>query len=142
MKKILPIFIIAVIVVGAGAFYSGMKYGQNQRKQTQKFQAANAGGGMMKNNRLGGGGGGKGDFSTGEIIAKDDKSITLKMGDSGSKIIFFSDSTKIEKFTQGTVADLAIGKTIVATGKANPDGSITAQSIQLRPEMPKDTPVK
>lgn len=137
-KKILPIFIIVLIVIGGGAFYGGMKYaiGKNSGRQTQKFQAMSAGGGF-KNNKAGGIG--KGDFPIGEIIAKDDKSVTIKIGDGGSKIIFYSDSTKIEKNVSGITADLEIGKTIIVNGKTNTDGSISAQSIQIRPEAPKET---
>ncbi|KKR91202.1 MAG: hypothetical protein UU43_C0013G0008 [Candidatus Falkowbacteria bacterium GW2011_GWA2_41_14] len=139
-KKILPIFIIALIIIGGGAFYGGIKYAakKNSGRQMQKFQPLGAGGGL-KNNKPGGVG--KGDLSTGEIIAKDDKSITIKLGDSGSKIIFYSNSTKIEKTIAGTATDLKIGKTIMTNGKANTDGSVTAQSIQMRPEISKE-PIK
>ena len=74
-------------------------------------------------------------MTVGEIIAKDDTSITVKLRDGGSKIIFYSSSSEIGKFTDGTIEDLIIGKNITINGKANPDGSITAQSIQIRPKI-------
>ncbi len=37
----------------------------------------------------------------GEIIGIDDNSLTLKLDTSGSKIIFYSDSTEIGKFMSG-----------------------------------------
>ncbi len=145
MKKILPV-IIAVVVVGCSAFYGGMKYGQSnvltgsgqgaiagfanltpeQRQQRLQQMGAGAAGAQF-------GSRGNGGDANGEIIAKDDKSITLKLRDGGSKIIFYSANTEIGKFASGIASDLEIGKTVSINGKTNSDGSISAQSIQIRP---------
>jgi len=143
VKKLLPVVIVLMIIVGGGAFYGGMKYNQSKNKgSNQGFRnlspeqrqqlGANARGSFGP----GRGNQGGANFTGGEIIAKDDKSITLKLRDGGSKIIFFSDSTEVDKFINGGTGDLEIGKTIMVNGTANQDGSITAQSIQLRPENP------
>ena len=141
MKKILPIIII-VIIVGTGAFFGGMKYDQskqtNSRQQIFGQMGANVGG-----IRSSGARDGAGNFVGGEIIAKDNpagdgasKSITIKLQDGGSKIIFFSDSTPITKSASGTTNDLNIGENLMVTGQTNSDGSITAQTIQIRPQIP------
>lgn len=162
MKKLLPI-IIALILFGGGAFYGGMRYGQNnppageaagkkggqfsgadlQNLSPEERQARFGQMGMGGTGQRGGGGNRGGNFVSGEIIAKDDKSITVKLrdarqsdGQGGSKIVFFSDTTEISKFASGAPTDLEIGKTISVNGKANSDGSITAQTIQLRPNLP------
>ena len=132
-KKIIPI-IIALIVVGGGAFYSGMKYAQSKMPQgfAQRQQlGASAIGSLNERtgNRAGVG------FVTGEIIAKDDKSITVKLQDGGSKIVFLSGSTEIVKSVSGTSNDLEVGKTVMINGTTNQDGSITAKSIQERPSI-------
>lgn len=40
------------------------------------------------------------------------------------------------KSASGSAADVAVGSSIVVTGSKNSDGSVTAQSIQIRPDMP------
>lgn len=152
MKKLLPI-IITIIIVGGGSFYGGMKYQESKTPTAADFQnlrnlspqqrqqmfgqsGANTSGALA-----GGRGGANG--AAGEIIAKDNKSITIKLrdarlpdGQAGSKIIFFSNSTKITESTEGSLNDLEIGKTIMVSGKQNSDGSITAETIQLSPLTP------
>lgn len=130
--------VIVIILVSAGSFYGGMLYGKSQNPAAARMAQFRNGG------QLGPGGTGNGTvrvgqndgFTSGEIISKDDKSITVKLENGGSKIIFFSDSTTVGKFTQGTAADLAIGQTVSANGTANSDGSITATQIQIRPVQP------
>ncbi len=139
-KKKIFVIVIAGIIVGAGAgFYGGMKYGQSvavgQRQQAVRQFGANGGLAAVSGGRVGGGQAGQG-FASGEIISKDDKSITVKLRDGGSKIIFFSDTTKIAKTTDGSSADLETGKTALIIGKSNSDGSITADSIQLQLNIP------
>lgn len=151
MKNIIISVVIALIIVGSGAFYGGMKYGvsmasrasgqragQNfanlspEERQQRMQQFGGASGGMGMRGTRGGGG-----FAAGEIIAKDDKSITIKLSDGGSKIIFLSSGTHVAKSTDGSQDDLAVGKQVVINGSANQDGSVTAQTVQLRPDMQK-----
>ena len=135
MKKILPLIIVGVIVIGL-VFFAGYKIGTNKATATkgsgpgEMFTGEVPGGGMG----VGAGSRGSGmNFTNGEIISKDDTSITIKSGDSGSKIVFYSGSTEISKFASGTINDLAVGDTIMVTGTTNSDGSVTAKTIQLRP---------
>lgn len=129
MKKYLPVLIIAILIGGV-AFYAGAQYGKNQTAAA----AAGAGGRGNFGGRQRGGGG---NFIGGQIVGKDDKSITVQSMDGSSKIIFFSDTTKIMKAVDGMLTDLAAGKQVTINGTPNPDGSITAQSIQLRTGMPR-----
>lgn len=144
MNKTILIVIAVAIMVGGMAFYGGMKYAQSQAladRQQRFVQNGGPGGSAGIGFRGGRAGGANGNnFAVGEIISKDDKSVTIKLrdnrlpdGQGGSKIIFFSGSTEISKLASGSINDLEIGKSISVNGTANPDGSLTAQSIQLRP---------
>jgi hypothetical protein len=145
MKKVIAIAALVTIVVGGGAFYGGMKYVESQgskgmaqgRQQFMGNAAAGSKGGFNQAR-----GGANGGFTAGDIISKDDKSITVKMRDGGSKIIFYSDTTSIEKTVSGATSDLDTGKSVMITGTSNSDGSITAQSIQVRPTAPAGAPQK
>lgn len=138
--------IIAIAIIGGASFYGGIKYArskgssgqfsradfQNLSPEERQQRAKDFGGDIgrgPRGNRDGGG------FAAGEILSKEDKSVTIKLQDGGSKIIFLSDSTEITKSVAGSLDDLEIGKNITANGTANSDGSITAQTIQLRPEL-------
>ncbi len=125
MNKIILKILITTIVAGGAGFYGGMIYGQSAKSQANlanNFQSRRSSGSQQ--------GGG---FTGGEIIAKDGTSITVKLMNGGSKIVFLSDAAKITKSVQGLVTDLATGEQVSVTGSANQDGSITAQLIQIRP---------
>lgn len=145
MKKLILFIIVLIIAVG-GAFYGGMKYGQSKvagnfanlrnlspEERQQRFQEMGAGITGSFGNRTGNQSGAG--FVNGEIISKDNQSITVKLRDGSSKIVFYSGMTEISKFASGSSGDLEVGKTVMINGTANQDGSITAQSIQLRPAI-------
>lgn len=144
MNKTIGI-IVGFVIVAGGAFYAGMQY--QTTKSTISSQQQNTGArginGFDRNGNIGnrGGGTGQGGLSSGEIISKDDTSVTVKLRDGGSKIIFYSPSTSIMKSDSGTIEDLVVGQQITANGTQNTDGSITAQSIQIRPaQAPRPIP--
>lgn len=124
--------IIGAIVVAVLVFYGGMKYGQSTggiaSNQTSARTGGYAGTGGGARALRGGGG-----IISGSVIAVDATSMTVKLNDNtGNRIIFFGASTPIMKSVSGIAADLVVGKTVMVTGQPNTDGSINAQSVQIR----------
>ncbi len=132
---------VLIIIFVAGAFFGGIQYEKNKAgtslsNKAEKFNKTNQRGGydnQRDGQKMGGGNGAGGNFVAGDIISKDDKSITIKTKDGSSKIIFFSDSTIVGKTINGSISDLNIGEQVMINGKAGSDGSIAAQNIQIRP---------
>lgn len=135
MKKYIAPFILIVILVGGGAFYGGMAFAKSKTSFPNGFPggAESVSGGPGGMGRTTGGMRSSGGFTGGEVLSVDDESVTVKLPDGGSKIIFFSDSTEISKSVVGTASDVAVGEQVMATGTTNTDGSITATTIQIRP---------
>ncbi|MCX6763072.1 MAG: DUF5666 domain-containing protein [Candidatus Moranbacteria bacterium] len=147
-KKMLVMVIVAMVVIGGVAFYGGTAYEKSSLSKQGLLRSANGGSGG--GNRQGGAAGGRafsggqggpngaqGDFTSGQIMSKDDKSITVKTRDGGSKIVFFSDSTTVGKSVSGSASDLASGQQVMASGKNNSDGTLSADNIQIRPDQPQ-----
>lgn len=138
-KKIISTLILTHVLVLSVGVYGGMQYGANNVKNAQLARSGgNFGGGaggqrgQGQGMRGAGNNGGAGDFAGGQIVSKDDTSVTIKTRNGGSQIVFFSPSTSIDKSVSGATSDLTVGQQIMANGKTNPDGSIAAQNIQIR----------
>ena len=126
-----------------------MKYGQSTSSMTAQAsrQGFNQNGGGLNSGRNGARGGAGGGFVTGSVISKDSTSLTVELRSApnsgtqgtatttagGSKIVLFSPSTTVEKTVSGAVTDVNVGSQVSITGTANPDGSVSATSIQIRP---------
>lgn len=136
MKQDAMVITIVVGVIAAGAgFFGGIKYQQMQVTSLRGngnfvFRGGPAGAGARN-----GQGGNRGGGVIGDIISADDKSITVKLQDGSSKIVIVSGTTSINQATQATKADLKVGERVAAFGTTNPDGSTTAQNIQINPAM-------
>ncbi len=129
MKQTMPthqilVTIVVALIVGAVAFFGGMKFQQHRQPAIARQFGSGQGRGQG-GNRMG--------FRpvSGEILSSDDKSITVKLADGSSKIILLTSTTIINKADTATVADLKTGEKVAVFGQENTDGSISAQSIQL-----------
>ncbi|HWQ60465.1 MAG TPA: DUF5666 domain-containing protein [Candidatus Fimivivens sp.] len=143
-KKHKIAMIILVIAIGAGSFFGGMKYDQSQRVSQFATRGPGQGPGRSGIATERGAGtdrtpnGGFGDFAGGQVTAKDDSSVTIKARSGSSRIVFFSGSTAVDRSEPGSASDLAVGQQVRVSGKNNPDGSITATSIQINSDFSRD----
>ena len=135
-NNLILIAIIAILVGGGAGFFAGMKYQQGKQPAfTRQFEGQ---GGRGGSGQLPGGAGNRNvGFRpvTGDIISADNGSITVKMPDGSSKIVLYSTATAINKAATAASSDLTVGQKVAVYGQNNPDGSVTAQNIQLNPIM-------
>ncbi len=116
-----------IIVIAVVSSYSVGVYRATKTDTSSSQNAGRQRGGMGMNR------GGGDSFVTGEVLSHDDTSVTVKLKDGGSKIVFVSaSSTRVMKTTSGSLADLTEGSKVTINGVSNSDGSVNAHSIQLR----------
>jgi len=131
MKNVKLIGVVLIVIALGGGFFAGMKYQQSQSPagRVGNFQ-------RTSNGTLGQRGADQGFRPVnGEIINSDDKSITVKLQDGSSKIVFLSNTTVFSKSSVGSKSDLKKGEKAAVLGTENSDGSVTARNVQLNPQM-------
>ncbi|OQA36365.1 MAG: hypothetical protein BWY53_00570 [Parcubacteria group bacterium ADurb.Bin326] len=137
MKKFIPLIVLVAIVIAAASFFGGMQYANAKGPQSGRGDFQNGSG--LQNRSFANGDKqmeARNNMAMGEILSKDDQSLTIKLTNGGSKIVFFSSSTEIGKEVSASIQDLEVGKAVTASGAANDDGSIVAKTIQLRDSLP------
>lgn len=131
MKNANILAIVLLLVGLAAGFFGGMQYQKSQRSATFG-QAGNQTGQFT---RRANGQNGANRPVAGDIISADEKSITVKLQDGSSKIVLVPDSAQINKAATATKSDLKTGERVAVFGTQNSDGSVTAQNIQLNPQL-------
>ncbi|MBU4370250.1 hypothetical protein KKG58_05920 [Patescibacteria group bacterium] len=151
-KQILLIIVAVAVAVGGGAFYGGMKYAESYcpakafsdsvlqnfspEERQQKFQELGDSGALGERAVRGQFGSGVGGQSlSGEIISQSEDSLTIKLSDGSTKIVFVSNSTQVTKSVKGNLTDLSEGEQIFVGGSENSGGSYTAKTIQLQSDI-------
>jgi hypothetical protein len=123
-----------LIIVGGGAFYAGMSYGGNKMPAQNGF-AGGAGGPAGFAERTGTRTSTTGGFTSGTILSSSNGSISIQeQNGSSTEIVLVGSTTQILKTAAGSASDLGVGTAVTITGTSNSDGSMTANSIQIRPK--------
>lgn len=128
-KKQLTIGIILVLIFGAVCFYAGTMIAGSKRTgnnlpYTMGQNSQNQGGRGMR--------GANGGFTGGQVLSKDANNITLKLRNGGSLNVLYSSSTQVQKSASTTAEDIVVGSEVTVSGSSNADGSLSAQSVQIR----------
>jgi hypothetical protein len=129
-KNIIQTLVISLLV-GVISFLGGTQY---QKTKTPKFTAGqfqNRGEMPSGTQTRNGGNRGAEMFVNGEISGIDENTLTIKTRDGSSKIVVYSESTKINKTQEGLKEDLKTGEQALITGTQGADGIITAQNISI-----------
>ena len=132
--------VLSAIIAGGAGFYGGTKY-QSPRSLSRAGQFAGRGtagqnigsSGRGTNGSAQPGLGLRGGAVLGEVTAKDDKSLTIKLSDGSSKIVILSDSTTYRTTSESGLDSVEIGMTISSFGESNTDGSLTASNVEINP---------
>lgn len=126
-QTIIIVILVAVVMAGAG-FFGGMQYQKAQRTTFSANGTANPQG-----RRFGMNGQNGGAAVRGSVLSSDANSITVKLADGSSKIVLLSGTTTITEATVAAKTAMQMGMQVMAIGTTNPDGSVTATTIQLNP---------
>lgn len=119
--------VIALIALGGG-YYWGKASAVASRGT---FAGAGAYGSSTR--RFAGAGAAGGGLVIGQITAIDSSSITLQLANGNSQVVFYSTSTPVTEPTTVSPSTLSVGTNVMVGGTSNSDGSLTAQTIQVRP---------
>jgi hypothetical protein len=151
---------VVVVLVGAGALAIGLNMGKSQAAGGGRFGGQGAGGfggqgggadtggpggGFRGGQGRGFGGFGRGmggpsgfrqgangqAFLSGKVISKDKTSVTVSLPQGGSKTVYLSGSTNIQKVSKGAPADISVGETVTAVGTATSDGSVNGENVAV-----------
>ncbi len=127
-KGLITIIVVALVCTGLG-FFGGMQY--------QKSKLPSFGQGQFQNGARPSGFPGRNGNNqgvrpvSGEILSMDGNTLTVKAQDGSSKIVIFSDSTSINKTSEGSKDDLKTGEKVMVIGTEGTDGTVTAQMISI-----------
>jgi hypothetical protein len=127
MQKTIIAAVLAAVLAGALGFFGGVTY---QKTQAPSFAGRSGQGGFP---RQGGANGGlAANVVTGTVIAQDAQSITVKSANGGSKTVFISAQTQIDKQQVLKATDIKVGDEVGAFGQTA-NGGIDARTVQIIP---------
>lgn len=127
-KNIIISVAISAIVFGGVGYYVG--------KGSASSSSMRMPGAQMGNGAMRGGfarGGANGGVISGDIVSADDSSLTVKTRDGGSRVVLLTSGTKVAKQVDGVKSDVKQGVSVMIIGTQNSDGSVTAETVQIRP---------
>lgn len=123
-KNIIVVGVVALIIGLVGGYFGGQAFAP--KRPAGGMRAIGTNGQFRQNNN-----GQRNSFGQIQDIGND--RLTLKSRDGSSQIILLTPDTSYEKTVTAAQSDFRTGASVVISGKANPDGSITATTVQTAP---------
>lgn len=138
MKTTLIITIIVAVIVavgaGVGGFFGGKAYESNHARSVQNnfFRSR----GIDTNGANGANGQARGAFgggTFGQIKSINGNTLTVTTAQNTDVTVTLSNTTRIEKTSSGTAADLQTGEQVTVAGQRDSNGNITAVQVTIIP---------
>jgi hypothetical protein len=127
-NKVTIIWIIVAII----AFVGGWWIGRATVPAATSGRGAYAGASSTRGTFASRGGAASGGLAMGQVLSIDSQSITLQLANGNSENVFYSSSTPVIIPQPASISSITPGTNVIITGTANSDGSLTAESIQVR----------
>ena len=131
-KNTIIVGVVALIIGLAGGYFGNQAFTPKRPTQGMRNSASN----QFRQPANGQ----KNAFGQIQDISSD--KLTLKTREGSSQIVLLTPDTSYEKTTPASQEDFQTGASIVINGKSNPDGSITATSVQTTPTNFGQGPVR
>jgi hypothetical protein len=127
MNKLIVVAVATAVIVGGAAFGGGYAV-------AKKSAPALAGRGMMARDGQAGGQQkaqrAASNMANGEVLTVEEGSLTIKLADGGSRIVLLGKDAVVSYCAEAELSTVQPGTSLLATGEANADGSLTARFIQ------------
>jgi hypothetical protein len=121
--------VIALVALGGGYYWGNA----SATASRGSFTGAAGTFGSSTRRFAGAGGAAGGGLAVGQIMTIGSSSITLQLANGNSEVVFYSSSTPVSEPTTVPASELKVGTNVMVAGTTNSDGSVTAQTIQVRP---------
>lgn len=140
MKKNILLVLIATVFIICSSFYAGVRYEKNVKIpfesrltaglsniRNQSVSAPRALGNRFQRDAEGGN-------ISGKVVSNENNTVTVQLQNGGTKLVIVPLSAVVTKSNVVKISDITNDQYVMVSGKINTDGSITAQSIQIRAE--------
>ncbi|MDD5438287.1 MAG: DUF5666 domain-containing protein [Patescibacteria group bacterium] len=128
-STVIALAIVCLLLGGAAGYFVTTTFikpnAKNFNGMAGQFVARGTNGGARNANSMG--------LVSGELIKMDNGSMSIKLRDGSSKLVLTTPSTEAVKMASTTLDTLKVGENVIVSGTANADGSLTAQTVQVRP---------
>jgi hypothetical protein len=135
MNKNLIIAVVVTAIIAGGIGFAGGRQVAEKRKVTQdgnmitgdqSDRTGRFGSPSKSPNR-----GIRGGFVSGQIISRDATSMTVKLPDGNTRIVFLGANLEVTAYSSSTQAALVVGSHVRVSGETADAGALTARRVDI-----------